>query len=150
MDNLTIILAGIVVLFFLLLGIKSLLSENHKKRFCVICLSVSLTWIVLIILYFLNLFNNNILIALLMGMSVTGIFYYLESKLKKNDNLKIFRLPFILTLISAVYFLLDSFSIYAFYFIIFLWILFGFLYSFKNSEGFSTLVNKLIECCKRW
>jgi len=66
--NLTLILAGITALFFILLFIKSF----TKKKFCVICVSVSLTWITLLILYFLNIFTDKLIIGILIYFILGG------------------------------------------------------------------------------
>ncbi|MCR4284820.1 MAG: hypothetical protein NUV97_02115 [archaeon] len=145
MESLFLILLGITGLFFIFLIIKSIFK---KREFCVICASVSTTWIFLIILYFLGNFSDKVLIALLIGQSIAGIFYLLESK--TSDNLKIFRLPFILTLLALVYFVLQKFDIGSMVFILVLWGIFIVIYLFREHEGFNTLVNKLIACCKGW
>ena len=74
MESITQILFGISISFFLLLGIKSLFKKKLEKL-CVICASVSLTWIFLLILYFLGKFEDLVVIALLMGGSVVGLYY---------------------------------------------------------------------------
>ena len=134
--NLTLILAGITALFFILLFIKSF----TKKKFCVICVSVSLTWITLLILYFLNIFTDKLIIGILMGGTSVGLFYMLYEKIG------IFKLPFLLTLISMIYFILGGFVISTLYLIAGLWLLFILIYLFK----FNKLAKKLIECCKKW
>src|SRR3989344_3178232 len=87
----------ITVLFFFLLLIKGIFKKWFKKEFCVICAAVSLTWITLLILSWLEIFNDKTIIALLMGMSILGIFYLVENKVK--ERLTLFRLPFLLSLI---------------------------------------------------
>ena len=134
--NLTLILAGITALFFILLFIKSF----TKKKFCVICVSVGLTWITLLILYFLNIFTDKLIIGILMGGTSVGLFYMLYEKIG------IFKLPFLLTLISMIYFILGGFVISTLYLIAGLWLLFILIYLFK----FNKLAKKLIECCKKW
>jgi len=134
--NLTLILAGITALFFILLFIKSF----TKKKFCVICVSVSLTWITLLILYFLNIFTDKLIIGILMGGTSVGLFYMLYEKIG------IFKLPFLLTLISMIYFILGGFVISTLYLIAGLWILFFIFNLFQNKTFFKNIV----ECCKKW
>ena len=72
MDLLFLVVLGISFLFFIFLGIKELVSKNSKKEFCVVCASIFLTWVLLLILNSLNLFQNRILIAILIGESTLG------------------------------------------------------------------------------
>jgi len=138
----------IIVLFFTFLAVKSLVENRSKfkNNFCVICASISLTWIILLILYLTNLFDSLLLISLMMGMSLTGIYYFLERKIgRKNEKLKIFRLPFILTLIVFAYYVLTFENIISSVFVVAgLWILFVLIYIYNNSK----LIKKLLECCK--
>ena len=97
------LLVWMILLFFILLVIKNFFKE-HRERFCVICVTVSLTWVVLLVLFWLKLFEDKIIIALLMGQSILGVYYILEGQVK--EELKIFRLPFLLTLIIIGYLLL--------------------------------------------
>ena len=141
MDTITLILIGITLLFFILLIIKSVFKI---KKICIICLSVTLTWLVLLILYFLDIFADKVIIAILMGHTSLGIYYILEKKVRKD--LLIFRLPYLLTSISIIYFILGGFVISTLYLIAGLWLLFILIYLFK----FNKLAKKLIECCRKW
>ena len=142
------ILIWIIILFFILLTIKNIGGKKNriKKNFCVVCASISLTWVILLALYLINLFDNLLLISLLMGMSLTGIYYLLGRKIgRKNEKLKIFRLPLILTLIILAYFILTLENIINSIFIVAgLWALFILIYIYNNSK----LIEKLLECCK--
>lgn len=147
MENITLILIGISVLFFLLLGIKTIFDKK-KKKFCAICLSISLIWIFLLILYFLGKFQDMIILSLLIGGSIVGIFYLWENKVKKEKL--VFRLPLLLTLIFIFYSLLERIIYSAILFLVILWIFFILIYLFKNHKGFNKFFKKIIECCKRW
>lgn len=144
MELITWILTGIAGLFLILLLVKSII----KKEFCVLCVSVALSWITLLILYYNNLFANKTIIAILMGMTALGIYYLLEKKVKKK--LTIFRLPFLLTLIFIIYTVLESFSLNSLIFLVALWGFFILIYLFRHNTGFNKFTNKLIECCKKW
>jgi len=141
MDLITWIFIGITLLFFLILALKNILN---LKKICVICFSITLMWITLLTLYFLDIFTDKIIIAILMGHTSLGLFYILEKKIKKNFLL--FRLPYLLTSISLVYFILNGFITSILYFILGLWLLFTLIYLLK----FNKLTKKIIECCKKW
>jgi hypothetical protein len=140
MESITLTLIGITSLFLVLLILKSL----FKGKFCAICVAISLTWISLLILYFLNIFSDKLIIAILMGMTALGIYYTVEKKVK--SELTVFRLPFLLTLIFIIYSVLESFILNSIIVIAVIWIIFFLIYLSKNNK----LVKKLVECCKKW
>ncbi len=140
---------GISILFFLLLALKQVLPKKSRKNFCVICGSVSITWAVLLVLYWLNYFDDKIILAILLGQSITGIFYFLKSKLSKEKN--IFALPFILTLTMIAYVLISSLKNFnTIIFLVILWLIFSLFYIYKRSKKFNFFIKKLIECCRNW
>ncbi len=140
------ILAGIIVLFFVFLIIKGF----FKKDFCAICAAVSITWLYLLVLYWFGAFENRVIIALLMGQSILGVYYIAEEKVK--EELKIFRLPFLLTLITVGYSLLvlDNDIIKIVALLLVMWLIFILLYSYRNNKKMKSFVKKIVECCKRW
>ena len=133
------------MLFFILLALKNIFN---LKKFCVICISITLAWILLLIFYFLNLFTDKTIIAILMGQTSLGIFYLWEKKTK--EKLKVFRLPLLLTFILLIYSVLESFSLNSLIFIIALWLIFLLIYLFRTNKKFKTFSTKIIECCKKW
>jgi len=149
MDLLFFVVLGISFLFFIFLEIKELVSKNSKKEFCVVCVSIFLTWILLLILNSLNLFQNKIIIAILIGESTLGLFYLINKKFKAME---IFKLPLILTLIVLGYTLLEGFT-YSNEVLIFLgilWLFFGFIFFFRKNITFRKFANKLVECCRNF
>ena len=91
------------------LFILGLVARNLTNlRFCVLCVSISLTWLGLLGLYKLNRFYNPILLGLLIGQSITGLYYLAIKKLDRS--LRIFTLPFVLTLTALSYFVITSFN----------------------------------------
>ncbi len=143
------ILGSITVLFVALLILKDVIMKN-KVKFCVICVAVSLTWITLLALFFLGKFSNTTLIALLMGQSILGIYYLLEKRVK--EDLKIFRLPFLLSMIVIGYSLFevaeDMLKIVTS--LLLLWIVFILLYLYRSKPRVNKFVKKIIACCKDW
>ena len=145
MDTITLTLIGITLLFFLLLIIKNILS---LKKTCVICLSVILAWISLLAFYYLNIFNDKTIIAILMGQTSLGLFYTWEKKTR--EKFKVFRLPLLLSFIFIIYSVLESFSFNSLVFIMALWVFFFIVYLFRTKKTISSFFNKILECCKRW
>ena len=141
METLFLTFVGITAMFFLLLAIKNILNS---RKICAICLSISLTWIILLLLYFLGIFADKIIIMILMGQTSVGMFYIWEKKVKEKT--KIFRLPLLLTFIFVIYSILENFNLNSLYFVLSLWLFFALIYLFK----FNKFATKLIECCKKW
>lgn len=147
-NSLIQIFSSITLLFFVLLIIKEFISAKFKKNFCTICGAVFLTWLGLLVLYFLGIFQNKIILALLIGESILGIFYFVETKVKKR--LKVFRLPFLLTLILLAYLLLEipKDIIIDTVFLIILWFVFILIYLYNGNGKIKKLGEKLIKCCR--
>jgi hypothetical protein len=140
-NELLMVFISIPIIFILTLIFNSLL----KKKICAVCASVFLTWLIFLVLYYFGYFQNVLILALLMGASASGIFNLLKEKLN------IFKLPFILTLLTIAYFLLVKqiyFSLVIF--ILILWILFGVIFLFSKNQNIKSVFQKLIECCKNW
>ncbi len=145
MEPLFLTLISITGIFLVMLILKEFLSKKIKKDFCVICLAVSLTWITLFLLYLNDYFQNKTILAILMGQTVLGLFYLF------NKKLKVFKLPFLLTGITLIYFILEkNLEIRSLLFLGSLWILLGGIYLFKSNKKINSVINKLIECCKNW
>lgn len=149
MTSLFPILGSIAVLFVVLLIFKDVIMKN-KLKFCVICVAVSLTWITLLVLFFLKKFTNTTLIAILMGQSILGIYYLLEKRVK--EDLKLFRLPFLLSAIVVGYSFFDIADDIAKIVIslVILWAFFIFLYLYRSKPRVNKFVKKIIACCKDW
>lgn len=139
------VLLAITVLFVILFILKSLI----KKEFCVICGAVFITWVSLLILFKLNYFNNQIILAILLGESALGIYYLIDKKL---ELAKVFRLPLILTLITMAYSLISvpDDLIRVLIFLTITWLLFIIIYSYKSNDKVKILIDKLVKCCKEW
>ncbi len=149
------VLIEITFLFFLLLIFKSIFLK--EKKICTICAAMSLTWIILLALSILGQFSNPVLVALLIGQTVIGIFYMVEQKVR--EELTVFRLPFLLTLTYIAYELLaftllreTNYNLFleSAIFLGALWALFLLFYFYRHHPVFQNKVQKIIECCKRW
>lgn len=150
MINLFQIFFGIIILFFILLGVKQFFNGKFKREFCAICFAVSLTWVFLFFLYFKGIFLDKTLLALLMGMSGLGVFYLWEKSVRKNFRL--FRLPLFLTIILILYLLIEGASGLSgvFYLTFGLWAFFFLIYSFRENKKIRKFAKKIVECCKEW
>lgn len=148
MSGVFYIFSGIIAVFFVLLIAKELFAR--KARLCLICASVSLTWITLLILYKKGIFDDAVILGMLMGQSVVGIFYLLERK--ASEKFQVFKVPFLLTLTfafySAVAFPEDFVKVFAL--LAALWIALVVLFFCRNNKKAGAFIKKLVECCRRW
>ncbi len=118
-------------------------------KFCVICAGVSLTWIGLLVLRFLDVTVDSVVLAMLMGESVVGIYYLLEKKV--NERFHVFRLPALVTLTLIAYLMVNPGFYYpALFVVLTVWLVFGAMYSFREKPKIKESVRKVIECCKDW
>ncbi len=139
-------LSVITVLFVALLITKSL----TQWKFCVICVSVSATWLALLALYWLGLFNQPVIIAVLMGQTIVGLYYFLEKR--TAEALHIFRLPLLLTLTLAAFVALNVTTdlVYGVSLIALMWIVLSLLYFYRQNPTTKTVVDRIIACCRDW
>ena len=146
METLLLIEIIITGLFFAVLGIKELIP---KKNICAICFAVALTWIALLVLFWKKMFSDPILIALLMGQSIIGLFYLWENYV--NEKWLLFRLPFLLTITTLGYLsITGSINTSLLLFLGILWLIFSFMYASKQNKKINSMVKKVIQCCKKW
>ena len=148
--TLTMIFGGMGVLFFLLLLAKQLLPERGRQRFCVICAMVTLSWIALMVMEYVGIYQNKILTALLLGQTIVGVYYLAEAKV--SEPWRLFRLPFLLTLTVVGYALLGSFREmrWTLLILIVIWVIFVFAYLYRNDIRLKDSIQRIIECCRRW
>lgn len=154
METLLLVLGMIILFFVLFLIIKSI----SKRKFCVLCASVSCTWLVLLVLLWLGKFNDRLLIALLMGGSIVGILYLLEKKIaekKVPEKYLLFRLPLYLTMVSLGYLVLRAArpSFIVIITLLMLWLLFMLIFFYQHNpklHSVASVAEKLIACCKNW
>lgn len=80
-----LVMAGLYITW---LAIGVLAKKNFKIKICAICATVVTTWVGLLVMKLVGFSINQILLAILMGQSVTGFMYFLERKAKStNKNL---------------------------------------------------------------
>ncbi|MBI2099624.1 hypothetical protein HYT45_04455 [Candidatus Uhrbacteria bacterium] len=146
MSSVLIALMTITALFAALF----LLTAITRLKLCVICASISLTWIILLVFYRLGYFENPLFIALLMGQTAVGIYYLLERRVK--EELLVFRLPFLLSVTVAAFALLGGGfgGKYAIGFLALLWLAAGGAYALRNKEKAKNAIKLLISCCRNW
>ena len=139
-----------VFLFLVGFGVKKLIG--NKLNFCVICFSVFGTWATFLGLYILGVFEEPIIIAIMMGESAVGIYYLLEKYLeKKNRDLEIFKFPFLISLTFLIYSgLSQNPDPNSFLLIIVTWLIMLLIYLFRTKPALKKIAKQISDCCKNW
>lgn len=89
-------LISITIIYSIVWGINKI----RVKKFCPICAGVSITWLWLLIALFFGYHFDTLLIGILMGASVVGLMYKLETTVWAH--------AFAAVGFAAVYFLLNQ------------------------------------------
>jgi len=145
MINITLVLIGITILFALLIAFRSVFS----LKVCALCGAVSVTWLTLLILFYLDYVIDPVLVALLMGGSVVGSMYLLEQKLPEKYQL--FKLPCFLMFVSLAYFVVTkSTSVSVMVLLGVVWLIALLIHVGGRVEKLKIVRRKIIECCKNW
>lgn len=131
------VLAGIsiIVLFIIFAILRPIVKKRINIKYCAYCYACALTWIFLAVLYMLGVNVPKILIAVLIGMSLTGI----REEFKKF-NFKYFGLfTIFLTvfMISITYALLIDYKFVFLLLVLFIFVMDGIiiLKNFEIKEG---------------
>lgn len=127
-----------------------ILQSFSKLKFCALCGAAMLSWLILLLLYWKGIFTEPLMIALLMGTSITGAYYLAEKRVPERFTL--FRLPFLLTLIILGFLLLRGISgaITGITLVVLVWLVFLPVYFSRRSPKIRQVAKKIIGCCKGW
>jgi hypothetical protein len=141
------VIAGMVAAFAVLLALKRL----SGLRFCVLCVTVGATWLALLALHWAGTYENRVLLALLMGQTITGLHYLVEGRVR--EELLVFRLPFVLTLVALFYLAIAPDAAVAAGLsgvVAATWVIALAVYATRNVDGLKSIARQVIECCKDW
>jgi hypothetical protein len=138
------ILITITVLFITILGVKKVLS----LKVCALCGSIVLTWIGLLFLYRSGYFRDAVILSLLMGQSITGLYYAVDKRVP--SALRIFTLPFFLTLTVLFYLaIVGTSSIFLpFLVLLVLWMVAYGIFTYRNDPGKKSISDAVMNCCE--
>lgn len=145
-----------MTLFALILLLSSFLLALAIRtvtglKICALCASVTLTWLLLLMVQVSRGGVDPILLALLMGGSVVGLMYYISSKVPERYH--VVKFAFLITLFWLLRLLIGGTSnalAKEAFLIVIVWIgSIGVLLAYTNGT-FKEMGTKLIECCKNW
>jgi len=137
----------VFALISLLFIVGLIYNQRSKKALCAICASIALTWLLLLILYKTDAYQDTVLLSLLMGQSITGLYYLGVRRLPKS--LRIFTLPFFLSLTAIFYLLITAKLVLgAFAFAAAWWLVAWLIFVWRDDPGKKRLSNAVINCCE--
>lgn len=136
-----------VFLAITLIFIAALAARKITKiAICAICTGVAVTWIGLLALYKTGRFHDPVLLSLLMGQSVTGVFYWVQRRTPAILN--IFALPFLLTLTTIFYWLVkNDLVISALGLVALIWLAAWFIFAYRNDPARQSVAKAAVDCC---
>lgn len=142
---------SLVLLLLIAFFVASIVAQKISgKIFCAICVSVSLTWLILLVMYFNSYRIDPLILGILMGGSAVGLMYYL---FRENNPFQIFKFPFLVFSFWLIYLLVgdlrgglsrDLLIVGA------LWLVFIIVYFFNENGYWKEWSRRIIECCKNW
>ncbi|HLG90643.1 MAG TPA: hypothetical protein VI336_00550 [Candidatus Saccharimonadales bacterium] len=140
-----------MLLIFLLISLVFIAgliyNQKSKRKICAICAAVSLTWLLLFILYKTGTYKDTVLLSLLTGQSITGLYYLGLRRLPKS--LRIFTLPFFLSLTAIFYLLItEKFVLAAFGLLTALWVAAWVIFINRKDPGKKPLAQAVTNCCE--
>lgn len=140
-----IVLLAVTLLFFVFLVLKKTLNI----RICALCSAAVITWLSLLIAYWLGIWSDELLLAVLMGGSAVGLLYSMEKRLPERFHL--FRLPYYLTLVIVVVISLGRhIGINEIMFLGTLWFVFYLVYLLRTKPKIKRLADRIVACCRDW
>jgi len=127
-----------------------IVQGSTRLKFCAVCVAISSTWLGLLGLRLAGFNINPMLIGVLMGESVVGIYYLLEKKVPPAWQL--FRWPYIVTMTVGVYFVVGirEGAMLAVALLIIMWLISVGIYVFRRYPSFKRIAERLIACCRDW
>lgn len=152
-------LISIPLIYLLVALIKPTIQQKLPFNLCAICAAVSLTWLILLIMWLMGYAISIVVIGILMGMSVTGIMYKSEGLYQKLriKNFWFVRLVIIIGGFYGIYTLLQKeWSIFSLILIgsFFLIVLATFLFqgvthqeALEEVKKKNSIIQKLDNCC---
>lgn len=125
------------------------LKNWREWNFCAICMASTLTWVVLSVFYILGFFDSLILIVLMSGMTLHGLYQLWEEKSSRKHL--VFRLPVLLTGVAALYqVFVWQIHLELIGFLSVLWVFFLLMYFYRENDSFGAYIDEVIECCRDW
>lgn len=132
-----------------LLYLVFLLLAKVFKQICAVCLAIVTTWAALLAVYHLDQFDDQLLLGLLMGQSITGVYYFVFKRMP--ESWRLFQLPTLIGLIYLAYTAITlEFNALAVIFLAGVWAVVLLIFFTKDKPAMGRLAKSIIECCSKW
>lgn len=141
----------LIIIAMTTMFVASLLTQSRTQfKFCAVCVTVSSTWLALLGMRLLGIAINPMLIGVLMGESIIGLYYLLERH--TPPAWQIFRWPYIITMTTIVYLIIGVRSGLwaAVALLIAIWVIWGSIFVFREFPSIKKITQRLIACCRDW
>ncbi len=152
----------IFVIYFLVAFTKPYFQEKLPFKICAICIAVSLSWLILLIMW-LKGYNVSVTsLGILMGMSIAGIMYKMEN-FYKEKNIRNFWFIRLVVIIGGFYLVENilkeewNFALFIFILCVILIAVTGFFFQGTTHNDVvleqekagrkSSVIKKLDDCC---
>lgn len=144
-------LISIPVIYLLVAIIKPYLQPSVSFNICAICIAVASTWLILLAMSLFGSDVSLITLSTLMGMSISGIMYKLETIFSEN-KLQNFWLVRIIIVLGGVYSIIallnKQFNLASLIIIVSLIVIIILSFIFqKTVRDKSSFVKRLDDCC---
>lgn len=147
-EILPILILSTTAIFLAAVYVRSL--GLGRLRFCAVCVTVSLTWLSLLVARLLGYAVNQTLMGILMGESVIGLYYLIEKR--APVAWQIFRWPYIITMTVVVCLVagVRSGAGLAVVLLIAMWTIWGAAFAWREYPFIKKITQQLIACCRDW
>jgi len=121
-----------------------------RLKFCAVCVTVGLAWLSLLAIRLFGYAVDPVLIGILMGESVVGLYYLIEKR--APAAWQIFRWPYIITMTVVVYLIAGARSGAwpAVWLLALIWIIWGAVFALRKYPSIKKIAERLIACCRDW
>ncbi|OGY78626.1 MAG: hypothetical protein A3B74_04585 [Candidatus Kerfeldbacteria bacterium RIFCSPHIGHO2_02_FULL_42_14] len=143
----------LIVIPSVLFVFLSLIKRFIPWKFCTVCGSIFLTWLILLVsdkILSSAFLQDQILMTILIGESVAGFYYLLLRTIPAQYH--VFRFPILITLSIGGYSLArwSIMGLRDFIILVVLWLVFILLALFSLHPVVRKRVSQLLACCRDW
>jgi FtsH-binding integral membrane protein len=140
----------ILLILIGLFAIALVVRQITSFKTCALCFAVSVSWLIGLADYFSKriIFDDPIILAILMGGSVVGLMYYLSSI--SPNKFSFFKFPYFITALFLINFVFSrEATAPTVLLIVGIWLAFFLIFIFRDKNT-KNWFQKILECCRNW